>query len=372
MKPIRFLPKIQRGEKCLNCDLPLSEEDNFCPNCGQRNDTRSLNFGNFLNAIFSELISYDSRLWRTIFSMLIHPGQVSREYIDGKRFRYANPFRFYLTISLVFFVLIGFVNKYEDLKGAGKTKNVININPNAVNKKKDSILKETQKKLDLLKNIDPNDKDLKKIDKNVIQPLLKADNSAISLDTLYFGNNNSLIAKKLTRYNRFYKTHKNLSTEQALDSLQEPKIFWNRFYYSKIKSIYSIVKDKGNSLIKKIMSNLSIALFIFLPFFTLFLKLLYVRRRLNYMEHLVFVFNTQTVFFLFMIILLILTLITESAAAPGIFVLMFLGYLYLAMLKFYKQGWFKTFVKFCILNIIYLNLSGIGLTIVSILAVLID
>ncbi len=52
MKPIRFLPKIKRGQVCLNCDLPLAGEENFCPNCGQRNDTRGLNFGSFIHAIF--------------------------------------------------------------------------------------------------------------------------------------------------------------------------------------------------------------------------------------------------------------------------------------------------------------------------------
>ena len=94
MKPIRFLPKIQRGKKCLNCELPLAGEENFCPNCGQRNDTRNLNFANFLNAVFSEFVSYDSRLWRTIAVLLLKPGQVSRDYIKGKRFRYTNPFQF--------------------------------------------------------------------------------------------------------------------------------------------------------------------------------------------------------------------------------------------------------------------------------------
>ena len=50
--------------------------------------------------------------------------------------------------------------------------------------------------------------------------------------------------------------------------------------------------------------NLSISLFIFLPIFTLFLMLLYIRRKYTYMEHLVFVFNTQTVFFLLLLIFL--------------------------------------------------------------------
>jgi len=302
MKPIRFLPKIQHGKECLNCGLSLGGEENFCPSCGQRNDTRSLNFGSFLHAIFSEVISYDSRLWRTILAMLIHPGKVSRDYIDGKRFRYANPFRFYLTVSIVFFVLLGLVNKYEDFKGTGKSRNIININTDDVTNKKDKIITDARKKFDSIKKANPNNKDLNDLDNNVIKPLLKEGNvksldDDINLDSLILGQNNSALAKKITRYNQFYKNNKTLSVAKALDSLGETQTFWNRFYYSKIEAIYKIIADHGSSLSNKIMSNLSIALFIFLPIFTLFLKLLYIRRRLNYMEHLIFVFNTQTVFF---------------------------------------------------------------------------
>ena len=332
MKPIRFLPKIQRGEKCLNCDLPLAGEENFCPNCGQRNDTRSLNFGSFLHAVFSEFISYDSRLWRTITALVIHPGSVSREYIDGKRFRYANPFRFYLTISIVFFVLLGFMNKYQELKGAGKSQNIVNIN-NDADKTKDNIL---------------------------------------NIDSLTFGKSNIAFAKKIKRYKLFYKSHKTFSAGVALDSLSEEQTFWNRFYYSKIKSVYKVIEDKGASLNKKIISNLSIALFVLLPVFTIFLKLLYIRRHLNFMEHLVFVFNTQSVFFLLMSLLISVNFFTQNKSINIIFTCLFLIYLFLAMLKFYNQGWFKTFVKFSLLNMVYLTLTTIGLIFVSVLSFLFD
>jgi len=374
MKPIRFLPKIKRGKVCLNCDLPLAGEENFCPNCGQRNDVRSLNFGSFLYAIFSEFISYDSRLWRTIIALIIHPGKVSREYIGGKRFRYANPFRFYLTISIVFFVLLGFINKYEKLNGKGSSRNIIQINTDNGTDTKEKLKKEFNKKFDSIKKAHPDNADLKDLETNLIKPILKeseSKNNDFNLDSLTRGKNNSALAKKLNRYDNFYKTHKTLSVDKALDSLGEVQTFWNRFYYSKIQAVYKIIEDGGDSLSNKIMSNLSIALFILLPIFTIFLKLLYIRKHLNYMEHLIFVFNTQSVFFLLMILLLLTSLFTESKKAPVIFVLMFLVYLYLALRKFYKQGWFKTFIKFNMLNFVYLTLSGIGLVIISLLAFLI-
>jgi len=375
MKPIRFLPKIQHGKKCLNCDLPLAGEENFCPNCGQRNDTRSLNFASFLGAIFSELISYDSRLWRTIIDLIIHPGKVSRDYINGKRFRYANPFRFYLTISIVFFVLLGFMNKYQELKGAGKSQSIININ-NDVDKTKDKLLENAHKKIDSLKAIHPKNKNLKKLEKIIDTPVkdakIKTTDNNLKIDSLSLEKSNRALAKKIRRYNRFYKTHKALSVDIALDSLGEEQTFWNRFYYSKIKKAYKVIEDKGASLNKKIISNLSIALFVLLPVFTIFLKLLYIRRHLNYMEHLIFVFNTQSVFFLLMILLISVNFFTQNKSINIIFTFLFLVYLFLAMLKFYNQGWFKTFIKFSLLNMVYLTLTSIGLIFVSVLSFLFD
>jgi len=358
MKPIRFLPKIQRGKKCLNCDLPLAGEENFCPNCGQRNDIRSLNFSNFLGAVFSEFISYDSRLWRTIIALLIHPGKVPRDYIDGKRFRYANPFRFYLTISIVFFILLGLINKYDAIKKTGKNQKIFNINQGNTANKDEKIIKNANLKLDSIKETHTNNTELQSLNLN--------------LDSLKANKKKNKFVLKIQKYNDFYKMHKTLSAEVALDSMGEKSTFWNRFYYTKVKNVYKILEDHGASLNKKIISNLSIALFIFLPVFALFIKLIYVRRHLNYMEHLVFVFNTQSVFFLLMILLLGGNFFTQNKSINIIFTGLFLIYLFMAMLNFYNQGWFKTFVKFSILNMVYLTLSSIGLIIVSVLSFLID
>lgn len=374
MKPIRFLPKIQRGQECLNCELPLAGEENFCPNCGQRNDTRNLNFANFLNAVFSEFVSYDSRLWRTIAVLLLKPGQVSRDYIKGRRFRYTNPFRFYLTVSILFFLFLGLVNKYEEIKGTGKSKNFVQFNKDSISGKKKEFLDAASLKLDSIKAANPNIKDLQTLDSVIKEAQFnnKVITDEVAVDSLFLKIGNKGFSKKLAKYNNFFKSHKTLSVEKALDSMAEPSTFWNRFYYSKIRDVYEAFEDGGATLNKKIMSNLSIALFVFLPVFALFIKLLYIRRSLNYMEHLVFVFNTQSVFFILMLLVLGLNLVTESEAWPSIFMVLFLIYLYLALLKFYRQGWFKTFVKFSILNVVYLTLSTIGIIIVSIISFLID
>ena len=121
-------------------------------------------------------------------------------------------------------------------------------------------------------------------------------------------------------------------------------------------------------MIKQIISYLSISLFILLPIFTLFLKFFYLRRKFTYVEHLVFVFHTQTVFFLLLTIFYLLNHYSAQSYAIPIFLLLFLIYLFLAMKKFYNQGYFKTFFKFIFINMSFTLTSSIGFALVAILA----
>jgi len=115
---------------------------------------------------------------------------------------------------------------------------------------------------------------------------------------------------------------------------------------------------------KSFHTFLSLCLFSF-PYFTLSLKLFYIRRKYTYVEHLIFVFHTQTVFFLLLAAFFMINYIKDAEYIIAIFFLLFLGYLFVAMRRFYQQGYFKTLVKFILLNIIYLTFAIIGMIIVS-------
>lgn len=167
----------------------------------------------------------------------------------------------------------------------------------------------------------------------------------------------------------FHKNNPELSIDDALDSLQIKKTFFNRFLYNKANLIKGLSNKKSTQeqFSSQLLSYGSGALFVFLPFFALFLKLFYVRKKYTYIDHLVFVFHTQTVFFMLFSIYFIIELL---GAKPElwIFTLLFLTYLLIAMRKFYQQGYFKTFIKFILLNITYFIISIFGLLIVALIS----
>src|SRR6476659_4152010 len=56
----------------------------------------------------------DSRLWRTLWYLLSKPGILTREFFAGRRVSYLPPFRLYLVITLVCFLVASLP---EDLTG---------------------------------------------------------------------------------------------------------------------------------------------------------------------------------------------------------------------------------------------------------------
>ncbi len=379
---VKFKPKVNqvKGLDCLNCGQPQTGNENFCSYCGQKNSTKKLSFGVFVNNIFSGFFSYDSRFWTTFIPLLTKPGKVSKQYIEGKRARFVNPFQLYLNVSIIFFIILGISNKVDDVKipiddmvdvsklgDSIKQENHIKI---------DSINKETQKGI-----IDTytNDSTSAKVIANIgdvvkFAETLESDKEKKPYQYQIKKNPKKPIStwNKLNDFHHYYSEQPKLSNEIALDNLGYEKTFWNKFYYQQVingnKNYKKIKEDSGKDYVNKLISHVSIALFIFLPVFTLFLMIIYWRKKFTYMEHLVFVFNTQTVFFLLLSIFLLIGLVVEIENVAGVFLLLFLIYLYKAMRNFYQQRRFKTFVKYILLNGYYLFLAFVGFIIVAVIS----
>jgi hypothetical protein len=91
---------------CPNCFEPLGEpRPRFCPHCGQETHVRPPTLGEFVQQFGGAFFSTEGALWRTLVLLLTRPGELTRQYLAGRRRHYVLPLRLYLTISL--FVLFG-------------------------------------------------------------------------------------------------------------------------------------------------------------------------------------------------------------------------------------------------------------------------
>lgn len=104
---------------CRNCNSVLSGE--YCSQCGQREGRGDLGLADVAGEMFGEIFSFDSRLWRTLLSLVFRPGFLSSEFNIGHRARYVPPFRLYLIISFVLFLVLSLLANNTSVIRTGDT-----------------------------------------------------------------------------------------------------------------------------------------------------------------------------------------------------------------------------------------------------------
>ena len=119
------LKKISRADHCLNCNTPLSiESDNFCPTCGQLNNTKKETAVGLVKELVEEFLHLDSKVIKSLVPLLFKPGFLTVDYINGKRARYFHPVRMFLIVTVIMFIVGGLTSKQED----SQTKNTSKAN----------------------------------------------------------------------------------------------------------------------------------------------------------------------------------------------------------------------------------------------------
>ena len=87
---------------CLNCGTELLGP--HCHACGQRAHVHRT-LGAFFHDLLHGVLHFEGKTWRTIPMLAWKPGQLTREYIDGKRARYVSPIALFLFVVFLSFAL---------------------------------------------------------------------------------------------------------------------------------------------------------------------------------------------------------------------------------------------------------------------------
>lgn len=343
-----------RGTKCLNCEQPLDKSDVYCPYCSQINSTKQLSLTDFFDQFFSSIFVYDSRLRSTLKDLLFRPGIITLRYVRGQRLKYANPFRFFLSVSIIFFLINGLLDViYLENNATPTDQNFISdpadraiLDSLGVNIMTTSA--EAIKKVDSIKNKN-SDVTIKYISDSQLDslPLLES------------------YTQRITLYNSFYEKYKIKNAEVALDSLHHKNTSFNRWVYSKNTTVEKI-KENPSEFINYMISKVPFFLFFYAPFYALFFWLIYSHKKYTYMEHMVFIFHIFSFMFLVMLLSILPDLLIGSQFFVGC-LFAFIGpiYFYKALRNFYQQSRIVTIIKFVFLNTVFV----IGLTIAAMIFV---
>jgi hypothetical protein len=300
-------------ESCDNCGAPLTGA--YCSACGQRVLHHGLSVREFL-ADAAEVITHaDSRFWRTFLPLLARPGFLTQQYILGRRASYLPPFRLYLVLSVVFFLMIPLTNS-----GPGdSSKRYVQTSTPA------QIHAALQKEID--EATDPADKaelqsQLQNFDavRNKLAPVMEGDGHSCS----------------------------RLTEMASIPAWLRQRL---------VDACTKTQQDQGRSLGRSLVHNLGRAMFVLLPLLAALMLLLYWRPRRHYVEHLLLLLHNHAFVFLALTVLMILErfVLSDSLAAWfGTAVSLYMiFYLYQSMRRVYGQGWFETLLKFGALSFAY-------------------
>jgi hypothetical protein len=342
-----------RGAECLNCGHPLDLSDLYCAYCGQLNTTKQLSLKDFFGEFIGSVFTYDSRLRYTIKDLLFKPGRITYNYVKGQRLKYANPFRFFLSVSIIYFLIQSLISTIS-----GKRQFIVNESDDRI--ETDSIL--NSNKIIMAPNGDPTLENLTIIsdtliiDKDTIPLNLNKDPrefeyiSEEDLDTLSWTKRTM---RRIILYRNFYEAHEIKDTNVALDSLKHRDNRLNRWVYEKNEAAERVIANPFGFL-DYMMNKVPFFLFFFTPVFAFFFWLIYSKKNFTYIEHMVFIFHIFSFIFLALLILIIPDSFFEGTTLFAIlFGLIGPFYFYKALRNFYKQGRLITILKFVFLSIVF-------------------
>ena len=370
-----------RGPECLNCSNPLDLSDVYCSYCRQLNTTKSLALKDFFGEFIGSIITYDSRFRLTLKDLLFRPGTITRNYVDGKRLAYANPFRFFLSVSIVYFLMSGIINSFTGEENRFSTNGNgpnIEMGPTGDNFRifttptdtisYDSILRAKGIPVDSIPGLEnlPNQKELDSLIR-MFNPLGKKKDTVQSYDYISEEHLDTLhwFPRSMTRfelYIEFYKTTNIIDPIKALDSLKHKNTKYNRWIYAKNKAIDQ-VRENPSDFLNYLMEKTPFFVFFFTPFYALFFWLIYSKKKYTYMEHMILIFHIFSFIFTAMLIILIPDILLGNEIMGSIlFGIIGPFYFYKALRNFYRQNRLITIIKFIFLNLVFVvsaTISGL-------------
>lgn len=356
--------------QCLNCGTALGGQ--YCGHCGQRATSRFISLWELIRDAFGDLFELDSRLWRTLIPLLARPGRLTRDYLEGRRARYMPPFRMYLVLSLVFFVVAFFdpQSDFEIFFEPGEEALPAEIDAaeqERIDAARDESLREARIALDELVREGIIDASLLGPDGPIrlpeVQPVApdagastpaEAPSQAPGAETdddgvvLSFGEGSGA---------RINCSRQNVSIGDDIPDWLKRRLTKERML--RLCERWNVAGMKG--VTSAMLDRVPAALILLLPLMALALKLLYPLSRRYYVEHLLFFVHFHAFFFLILTLQILWSRLVGAAGLPvaaGVLPVVASSfyipvYLYLSMRRVYGQGRFITFLKFFLLLIVY-------------------
>jgi hypothetical protein len=355
--------------QCENCGAQL--QGHWCAQCGQPALDYRRSFRHVIADLLNEFLNWDSKFFATIGLLLVRPWKLTNQFLAGHRVRYVNPLRLYLLASILFFFAVNYGIKSADFRP-------IDLSPNTRAEIRDELERE---------NVAPEVRE--KIERAIggkpvsaekraaLEEQLKNENlpkvarDAIQ-ERLEYGDPPPEARSKLHDAMKDLAPDVRTKVEDALRKAQDKAVIFEpdkdekpndlgKWFEKRAKDKMGEHGTKMGLFISTLFSNLPYMMLCCIPLFAFVLKILYIRRRIFYIDHLVYALHIHT-FAYTGVMLIVLATIGLNKMAPGpiagwIIALLWIAFvvqIFLSIRRVYRQGWFISIFKFLFGGFVYL------------------
>lgn len=267
---------------CPNCNTKLETGFRFCPDCGQKRLTRDdFSFRHFVVHSVIDYFHIDGGFLKSLKYLFLKPGMLTNQFLEGKRNSFVHPIKMLMFITILYFLVVGLEMSLSH-ETAGK--------PPIETRKSDITFTLSGKK--------------------------------ILIDSLRYQVGTQGI-------------------DHFIDSVDPQAGFFTR----KIaKGMALLMMDGYDAMLEKLVHKSSKVVFILIPVLALLLKLLYIRRKRMYYDHLIFAVNFHSFLFVMLLLYAVFDLFGLHLNI-FVFISCILVYLYVALYQVYRQTYLKTLFK---------------------------
>src|SRR6266498_1017545 len=324
---------------CENCGAPLT--GHYCAQCGQAAVDYRRSFRHVIADVLESFLNWDSKFFTTIALLILKPWRLTNEFLAGKRVRYVNPLRLYLLASILFFFAVNYGAK--DLR----------LQPGKLSPKDRAELEADLKKGDL-------------------PPAAREQLEALLLESP--SPSSSPQTTSPSPATNFPSPSPPAGTDNQRQEYgkigERPFVVFDgtkssspfeRWVEGRAKEKMGEHGTKMGLFIATLFSNLPYMMLCCIPLFAFVLKILYLRRHIFYIDHLIYALHIHT-FAYTGIMLIVLATIGLNRTTPGpiagwIIALLWIAFvvqIFLSIRRVYRQGWFISIFKFLFGGFVYL------------------
>jgi uncharacterized protein DUF3667 len=352
---------LRRDKTCLNCGKTVQER--YCTYCGQENLEPIESVGHLVRHFFEDVTHFDGKFFLTVKDLLLRPGYLTREYVEGRRMTYLNPIRMYIFISALFFLALFAGSREGD---GGQKENAAAVTAAAAGGADTTRVAAVGRGVVARKMI------VAGVDADAVKNAIAGLNARDESLSLKYGSAGVVVIDIVE--NKYKSLREYDSVQRALpDSARDKGLM----HWITRNNVRQKIKHGGQGhmhLEVDVRHDIPKVMFFLLPLFALYVGWFYSRRKYYYVNHAIFSVHFHCFAFLLFLLLMLL-----NAVIPGLWagvvlaliaVVTLFVYLVAALRGMYGQGWAISLLKGMGIALIYFFTTMVVSTLLLVTAVL--